>query len=1563
MYPDRSVLLFSLALSGTVVVGTLTMGQPNRAVQAAEVVQMAENRKAEADRLFEQGNKLLGQNQNEGAISVFQKALAIYRELKQRQKEGQTLKSIGNAYNTLKDYPKAIDYQKQALSIAQEIQDRDLEARSLNNIGFAHGQLKHSEEAISFYQQSLAVSRSSQNWTIVETTTVNLGYLYRELQKYNEEIALYQQAELLFKKVGSKSVEAKMISLAGDVYNEQKQYKQALVFYQRSRIVAQEARDKMREQSIVLKIGSAYINLENYEQGVIAVREVLLLREIKDPALEAKLLNELGQLYEKLNKIEEAIAAYQRSLVVSRSSQNMTMVQTTTINLGKLYKKSQKYAEEIALYQQAELLFREAKDGVKEAQVADLIGDAYSEQKQDEQAVKFYQKARILAREAKDKWREQRVIAAIGNIYLQQQNYEQAILVFQEALSIAREIKNQDSEARLLNDLGFVHSRLNKTEQAILFYQNSLSVSRHFKNFKMLILTSKNLGAVYSEISQYQNAIGIYQQGLEDAKASGDFNKQIEFLNLIGDIYQDSLKDYQKAIEVSQQALVIAREIKSSDSEALALDTLTRAYSSLDDSHKTIEFAQQSLAISRQIKNKLIESRALAFLGDTYASLQENRKAIEAAQQALIITREIKNSSIEALALFTLARAYGSLGDSQKTIEFAKQSLAVSQRIKNSFLEARALVFISSAYSRLGGLNDYQKSLELAQKSLTIAQELKNHDLEYLANYNLADIYHTFSEYKRAVEYAQKALLIAQELKKTEFEGQSLVLLGSAYDSLKKYDEAIEIAQKVLVIAQKLNDRALEAKALSTLSSVYNSLDKYQKALEFAQKSLAIAQEIKNPSEEISSLINLAGIYGNLGDYKRLDESSKQALALARSIKKHPLFEAVALLFRSINSFSQEDYQKTAQNAQQGLAASDAVTIPNTRANLRLINLLFLSASYSGLKNYPKAIELASQGLTMAQGQEDVNTQGIALNLLADIYRKTGQREKAMDAYGKSLSIDKEDANAHAGIARVYRDLNLPTTAIAHYKQAISKIEDTRKDIKGLPKDLQKSFLKALSGLDNVRNADIYRELADLLISQGSFGEAQQVIELLKVQELNGFSKNTRSPIPLSTFELSPTEKAILADYGGLITFIGKVTTCQAKQCADLDKLIEQRNILNKAFIDRMQGIEQQAVKDRQDGIAQRKDDFTEQAEKIVAPPKTLLIYPLVLRDRVRVLWTATGKVYGATECPIGQDQLWQATKAFHDELRTPGSLTQAQAKGKTLYDCLVAPLEGVIKNNDIQHLVFAPDLATNYIPLGALYDGKQFLIQRFTIANIVDARSTDTQATLPPKPQVLALGMSTGTAKFSPLPSVPPELASIVKTVTPKSQGVFPGIEMLNADFTQTRFAKNLRQGNFAILHFATHAAFTPTNPIDSFLLLGDGKELTIPDIQNLDGLGAVHLVVLSACQTALNDAKGGVEVRAISSYFLSRAKTVVASLWNVNDASTALMMQQFYKHLASGKTKVQALQQVQQDFILGKLTVKDADALDRAGARRYIEGQPPVDSLAHPYYWAPFILIGNSL
>jgi CHAT domain-containing protein len=1084
--------------------------------------------------------------------------------------------------------------------------------------------------------------------------------------------------------------------------------------------------------------------------------------------------------------------------------------------------------------------------------------------------------------------------------------------------------------------LGLAYKELGKSEQAIDYYQQALAIARETRNRELEQIALNNLGFIHVGLENSAKVVEYYQQVLALARELQDRSAETSALAYLGDAYA-SLNDNQKAIEFAQQALVKAREIKNSRAEAIALDTLSRTYSSLGDANKTIELAQPALVIARQLKNNFLEGRAIAFLGDAYASLKENQKAIELAQQALVKAREIKNPQIEAIALDTLTRAYSSLEEPQKVLEFGQASLERARQIKNHFFEWRALVFLSEAHNFFG---DSQQAFEFAQQSLALAREIKNPTFESGALILLSKIHWSQRDFQKTVEFAQQSLAIAREIKNRSLESIALSILSTAYWAQRDYQKAIEYSQQALVIFRELKDRTSELDTLHGLNINYFYLGDYQKVIELNQQVLALAQEIKNPDYEGIALVHLGLAYFAQGDSQKLIEFGQQALVVGRE-SKSPIAELFALFG--------------------------------------------LSVGYSNLGKNEKAIEFSQASLAIARTTKIKQTYATAepfvLNILGSIYRKNGQKEQAINAYRESLTIDDNDFTSQVGLARVYRDLNMPTTAITYYKLAVGRIEQIRGKIHGLPQQLQESFLQAVQvDRDKTKNTDIYRELADLLLAQGRIGEAQQVLELLKVQELNDFVRGTRSPDKISDVELNPVETQIRDKYGSLITFGKKLTECEqsqdAKPCVQLPELQTQYNALTQKFDQEVQTIEKQVAERRLEQVATGTQDFIASAEKIVnAQPNTVLIYPLVLQDRVRLLWASKGGVLSSQVCDIGETELWKTISEFRDLLRTPQSdIASVKATGKKLYDCLVKPLEPELQKNNIQNLVFVPDRATNYIPMGALFDGEKFLIERYTVSSVLNAGLTDVSDRLPPNPQntpVLALGLSEAKAGFRALPNVPLELEAIVRQKPNEAKGIYPGLEFLNQAFTLDALQNNLRDRK--ILHIATHGAFVPQNPKESYLLLGNGDKYAIYQIQFLRNLRDVHLVVLSACETALGgpDANG-TEIAGISSYFLrDKAKAVMASLWLVNDGSTSLLMQQFYKNLSTDKqpiTKAEALRQAQLSLLNKQVTAKDAP--QRSDADVILSPKPgaqlptrSASDFSHPYYWAPFILIGNSL
>jgi len=211
---------------------------------------------------------------------------------------------------------------------------------------------------------------------------------------------------------------------------------------------------------------------------------------------------------------------------------------------------------------------------------------------------------------------------------------------------------------------------------------------------------------------------------------------------------------------------------------------------------------------------------------------------------------------------------------------------------------------------------------------------------------------------------------------------------------------------------------------------------------------------------------------------------------------------------------------------------------------------------------------------------------------------------------------------------------------------------------------------------------------------------------------------------------------------------------------------------------------------------------------------------------------------------------------------------------------------------------------------------------------------------------------------------SVADELRSIVREKTGEP-GVLEGRRFLDAQFTRAEFDRELVMG-YPVVHVASHFEFKPGDETRSFLLLGDGGELTLTDLKAADTIFAgVDLLTLSACSTGLGDVgqSDGSEVEGFGVLAQRKgAKSVVASLWSVADESTGLLMREFYREREANPslTKLEALRRAQIKLLKGE--VKPASIEKNRGVRTSAAGAKPAD-WKHPYYWAPFFLMGNWL
>ncbi len=280
-------------------------------------------------------------------------------------------------------------------------------------------------------------------------------------------------------------------------------------------------------------------------------------------------------------------------------------------------------------------------------------------------------------------------------------------------------------------------------------------------------------------------------------------------------------------------------------------------------------------------------------------------------------------------------------------------------------------------------------------------------------------------------------------------------------------------------------------------------------------------------------------------------------------------------------------------------------------------------------------------------------------------------------------------------------------------------------------------------------------------------------------------------------------------------------------------------------------------------------------------------------------------------------------------------------------------------------------DGALRYLPLAALNDGSKYLVEEFRLVMFTQAARDKLKDFPATHWQVAGFGLTKPLSGFCALPAVKDELDGIVRENDADRDGVLDGTIDLDEEFTALALQEALIRG-YMVLHIASHFDFKPGNESLSHLILGDGTRLSLAEIRDTYDFPNVDLLTLSACNTAMGSNARGQEIEGFGAMVQNKgAKAVLATLWPVADTSTGLFMRTMYFLKTTEKlTKAEALQKTQIRFIHGLAGQQMNDSrVERIG---YSSGKDDLRDrdaggtgalFTHPYYWAPFILMGNFL
>jgi CHAT domain-containing protein len=828
-------------------------------------------------------------------------------------------------------------------------------------------------------------------------------------------------------------------------------------------------------------------------------------------------------------------------------------------------------------------------------------------------------------------------------------------------------------------------------------------------------------------------------------------------------------------------------------------------------------------------------------------------------------------------------------------------------------------------------LGKYKDSIELLKQAEIEFRTTGDRLNEAITLSNLSLAYQQFGDLQNAEKFIIKSLKLLQNQNSSILENQTQIL-AQALDvqgRLKfvqgKADIAINIWKEAANIYMRLDDKSAlvrnrinQAQAFQALGNLWQA----NKILGSVKESL---ENLPDSHVKAIGFISLGNIHRLVGDFDKSELFLKKSIELADKLQLNKIQSNA--YFHLGNTFR---------------GRRDNLLSVGENFNTEKTDLYTKEA----IKNYQKAIQITSNS-------PSIRLQAM-LNQLSLLVNEN-----------KGNLLSQADLNNSDGLLNQIQSLipQIPNSRAAIYNRInfaknLSEITNNEKDRKRF-QELAYSYTKEA--------VILARELGDKRAESYALGSYGEVYE--KAGQLNDAKKITEQALAISA---SVDNKDIAYQWqwqlGRLENKLGNFQEAIKTYGLAIETLDSLRNDLvaintdvQFSFREKVEPVYREYVslllrgKEQDNLIKARKvieslqlaelNNFLRVAclkasvnidnEVDTKATKAAIIYPIVLPDRIEIILKLPEKkeLIKYTSY-ITEAEIESKIKEISDGISEKFYASQIPAL-KIIYNHLLGHAESYLKSNKVETLIFVLDGVLRDLPIAALYDGKNCLIEKYNIALSPTLQLFELKKIT--KLKVLTAGLSEKNQNFEELEHVRKELDKIESTIEENK-------ELYNQNFTKKNLENNLNSEPFSIVHIATHGQFS-SDPNETFILAHKNEKIKLNDLKqwlrSREELrpDAIELLVLSACNTATGDKRAVLGIAGVS--IQAGARSAIASLWQVNDYSTASLMGKFYQELATNKvSKAEALRRAQLDFL-------------KQDNQEYKK----------PYYWAPFILIGSWL
>ncbi|MEQ9621030.1 CHAT domain-containing protein [Coleofasciculus chthonoplastes] len=774
----------------------------------------------------------------------------------------------------------------------------------------------------------------------------------------------------------------------------------------------------------------------------------------------------------------------------------------------------------------------------------------------------------------------------------------------------------------------------------------------------------------------------------------------------------------------------------------------------------------------------------------------------------------------------------------------------------------------------------------------------------------------------------------------------SLSYLSLAYQELGQWQEAEQtITQSLNLVANLLKPtpthQRLLAQLLNTQASLHYAQGQMEAALETWKQAEQAYQEAGDQTGVFGSQINQAQVLQALGLYRRsqitLERVQTQLQTQPDSLLKAAGLRSLGVTLQVVGNL---------EESQQVLPQSLAITQRFDSASDQSATLFSLGNTARALQEFEDAIAYYQQAASIAISPlSQVEAQLNQLSLLIETRNWTDAQALVpqIQAEFPSLPLSRTAVYAQVNLAESLIKMGIVSQSPPNFTGAKAQLRaiaqllaraihqarqlnDTRAESYALGQlghlymetqqwlEARELTEKALSLAQGIQATEIaYRwqwQLSQILQHQGNLTGAIAA-NREAVHTLQSLRSDLVAINPDVQFSFRETVEPI---YRNLVELLlnNQPTPEQLKEARETIESLRLAELEN-FFREACWQVQRQAI-DQID-------------------PQASVIYPIILPDHFAVIVSLPGKPLRYFQTELTQTQIDSTIEQLLQALNPVWSNKERLRLSQQLYDWLIRPIEPELKENEIKTLVFVLDGALRNLPMAALYDGQQYLIENYNIALSVGLQLIEPRSLLPQQLKALTAGLTEARDGFPALPAVKLEVENIAAQIPTK---VF-----LNQQFTHQTLQEQIEATPFPIVHLATHGQFS-SKAENTFLLTWNGR-IKVKDLDQLlqvrqrQNTNPIELLVLSACQTATGDKRAALGLAGLA--VRSGARSTLATLWSVNDESTAQLMVEFYRQLTQSQvSKAQALRQAQLTLLR----------------------QPKYQ---HPYYWAPFVLVGNWL